>query len=171
MNDDIYPPLGSLPIDKQILNLIGPTIKRGKSRQDYETPWSFIKAVEAKFGPIAFDLAADSENFKGPEGMYFDVQNDAFRHDWSKITGNLWLNPPYGTIGPWAKKASEGGRVLLLTPASVGSNWFADYVHGKAHVYFLRPRLVFEGADDPYPKDLILSVFAEPPGYTPWKWI
>jgi hypothetical protein len=33
----------------------------------------------------------------------------------------------------------------MLTPASVGSEWFNDFVKESAHVLALRPRMTFEG--------------------------
>lgn len=43
----------------------GPRVTSGEdSKQDYATPDDFIRAVEARFGPIQFDLAAHSGNKK-----------------------------------------------------------------------------------------------------------
>jgi hypothetical protein len=42
----------------------------------------------------------------------------------------------------------------------VGSNWFRDYVNKRAEVRVLNPRLTFVGHEDPYPKDMMLSVFS-----------
>ena len=161
----------------------GPSINKGKSRQDYATPIEFIYAVTNRFGPITFDLASSSDNYKGPEGCLFTESDDSLSQDWTKLKGNLWCNPPYGVIGPWARKCAQSitededgwisRRIFLLTPASVGSNWFAEYVHNRALVLFLRPRLTFEGADDPYPKDLLLAVYGLktfPSGYQCWRW-
>lgn len=38
----------------------GPSVKRHKSSGVYRTPKDFITAIERRFGPIAYDLAADS---------------------------------------------------------------------------------------------------------------
>lgn len=159
----------------------GPSVSSGKnSRQDYATPRDFIRAVEARFGRISWDLAADYTNYKGPEGRYFDLEDDSLKQDWHKLGGLLWLNPPFKMLGPWIQKCSEewikGAQILLLAPASVGSNWFAEYIHGKHHVLFLSPRLTFDGCSDPYPKDLMLIHFALPDGafaldsYQCWRW-
>lgn len=43
----------------------GPRVTSGEeSKQDYATPDDFIKAVESRFGPIQFDLAAHASNKK-----------------------------------------------------------------------------------------------------------
>jgi hypothetical protein len=58
----------------------------------------------------------------------------------------------------------------MLTPASVSTEWFNDSVHGQALVLAIRPRIKFVGHADPYPKDLILSCYGEPPGFDTWRW-
>lgn len=144
----------------------GPTIARGKSKQDYPTPWEFIWACERKFkGKIVLDLAASSENAKAT--AFYTQEQDSLSKSWHKITRLpnewFWLNPPFDNITPWAKKCAEesakGAAILFLTPASIGSNWFRDFVHPHAEVHALNGRIQFVGASDPYPKDCILSAF------------
>lgn len=147
------------------------------SKQDYGTPQEFIDAVTERFGPLDFDLAARGvSNAKAP--MFFTPKMNALAQDWSQLTGNLWLNPPFRKISPWATKCAATcprhslaeRRILLLTPASVGSQWFIDSVHKRAAIFALSPRLKFVGADDDYPKDCILSVFGVWPGFDVWRW-
>ena len=146
------------------------------SEQTVTTPWEFIDAVEARFGKLTFDLAADKANTRirarSTAYSHFSAQEDALSKTWMGL-GNMWLNPPFSRppIAKWAAKcvaeinrsrAENIGnidRILMLTPASVGANWFWDYVWGNATVIMLSPRLTFEGHSDPYPKDLMLSVF------------
>lgn len=151
-----------------------PAQRPGQSFQDYGTPPEFIAAVEARFGPIRFDLAASPHNAVVPE--YFSEADDSLSQEWPlKNTGWLWLNPRFSNIEPWAAKCAEemqrGCRILMLTPAAVGSNWFGDHVVRNAHVIELAQRIRFVGAKDDYPKDLILSVFAHRlTGRSRWKW-
>ena len=150
-----------------------PAQKPGRSKQDYATEKAFIDAVEHRFGLLAWDLAADAENAVTP-GRFFDVERDALKQDWHPIAGWLWLNPPYSDIGPWAAKCAEemkhGATILLLTPASVGAGWFHDHIVRNAHVIELRDRICFDGKN-PFPKDLILSVFAHRlTGRSSWRW-
>jgi phage N-6-adenine-methyltransferase len=153
----------------------GPSINKGRSKQDYGTPSDFIAAVEKRFGPLAIDLACTRENAKAPDGFYFP-ECDALVATWSGLQGNLWLNPPFANIDPWAEKLAREcryrqGFALFLTPASIGSNWFANHVAGKAVVLGLSPRLTFEGTTDPYPKDLSLSVYGYGlHGFDTWRW-
>jgi hypothetical protein len=173
----------------------GAALARGQSKQDYGTPRKFLDAVVKRFGPLAFDLAAHQGNavvsrWFGPGGEQQDAL--AASCSWKKPVSNCWLNPPFDTIRPWAEKcAATAGfrtlgkspaimkselrasllrqRILFLVPASVGSEWFAQYVDGEALVLLLRPRLSFDGKN-PYPKDCLLACYGELPGYECWKW-
>ncbi len=99
--------------------------------------------------------------------------------EWHKIPGILWLNPPFDNIAPWAKKCAEesrkGAKILFLTPASVGANWFSSHVHRLSFVLGLNGRLAFDPANPTwgYPKDCILSCFGLAGGVTgfdTWAW-
>lgn len=156
-----------------------PAQNPGHSRQDYETPPDFLEAVEHRFGPITIDLACRTDNAKAPSGYYFDQDINSLEQPWACDIGSGvgFLNPPFGDIAPWAERcAIEGaklktGRIVMLTPASIGSNWFAEHVHGKAYVIGLSPRLVFIGAKDAYPKDLCVSVYGGGVrGFDVWRW-
>lgn len=131
-----------------------------------------MHAVEQRFGRIQFDLAASVENAKAKN--FFSLEQNSLAQPWHKIPGLLWLNPPFANIEPWAKKCFEesilGAQIAFLTPASVGSNWFARWVFDKAWVHFLNGRISFDGVD-PYPKDCILSFFGEPvQRFEVWRW-
>lgn len=151
---------------------------RGSSKQDYQTPPEFIQAVVKGFGRLSWDLAASAENKQAEK--FYGESDDSLTQCWRDIKSFgrgpvLWLNPPYDNIAPWARKCAEestegNARVLFLVPASVGANWFRDYVHGKAHVLFLNGRIKFVGAKDAYPKDCILACFGWNPGYSVWSW-
>jgi phage N-6-adenine-methyltransferase len=156
----------------------GAAFRRGQSKQDYATPPDFIQAVVRRFGPLALDLAATASNAKAP--LFFDIAQDALAQSWHRHAheGQMWLNPPFDSIGPWAKKCAEesklGAAILFLVPASVGSNWFGDFVFQKAHVLFLQGRLHFDPANPAwgYPKDCMLAVYdaAKPCGFEVWRW-
>jgi len=150
-----------------------PRQKRYASKQDYETPWQVVRALERRFGPFAVDLAASAQNKKAP--LCFTEADNSLAQDWHKIGGVCWLNPPFANIAPWADKCAyeseAGAKIVMLTPASVSTDWFMRHVHGVARVVFLRPRITFVGADTPYPKDLMLTLWGvEEPGYEPWSW-
>lgn len=151
----------------QVIERSGPTVKRHQSNQGYATPPNFIRACEARFlRRVAWDLAANSSNTKAER--FYDEAMNALEQPWHRISapgGMLWLNPPFDDIAPWAEKCAAESilpscpPILLLTPASIGSNWFREHVMQKACVYALNGRIKFVGASDPYPKDLMLSVY------------
>lgn len=155
-----------------------PAQNPGSSKQDYATPDDFIAAVTKRFGDLAFDLAADSSNARAEK--FYTKEDNSLVQDWTALRGNLWLNPEFADIDPWAKQCAQSAiwmpehesdrKIFLLTPASVGANWFCEWVYGRARVFFLNGRLTFIGQDDPYPKDCILSVFGLPPGFEVWRW-
>jgi|SRR5580693_2099451 phage N-6-adenine-methyltransferase len=159
-----------------------PIQKPGRSKQDYESPADFMSAVEYRFGALDVDLAAREDNAKAP--IFITPEEDSLSLAWGELVGLYgfdemlaWLNPPFGHIAPWARKClaetskNYGLRILLLTPASVGSNWFADSAHEQALVLFLNGRLQFVGTDAPYPKDCILTCYGfDQTGYELWRW-
>lgn len=159
-----------------------PAQKPGRSRQDYGTPPELIAAVERRFGRLTWDVAAHADNTVVPDRFFAvgGLDGDALTADWSGFTRSdlLWLNPPFGTIATeWAPLVAKWTRrmpwlrLLMLTPASVGSEWFQQHVHRRALVLALSPRLHFVGADDPYPKDCMLSVFGYGvSGFDVWRW-
>jgi hypothetical protein len=153
------------------------------TEQSVGTPWEFIDAVETRFGHLWFDLAADAVNHKIRNGLqtmkpYFDEADDSFSKPWAEIfpRGNLWLNPTFRNAAEWAEKCAHETRrrhgfILTLWPASVGSNWYDDYVKDNAFSLGLRPRVRFIGHPHAYPKDLMLSVFGFGlRGFDTWRW-
>lgn len=159
-----------------------PARKPGRSKQDYQTPPELLAAIKRDFsvGQWGFDLAANANNavcpwWFGPGSAHGE---NALEQDWGALNqwpgSDLWLNPPFSNIDPWSEKCSTSirvGRIFLLVPASVGSNWYQAHVHGQAHVVATSPRVTFVGCEDPYPKDLVLAVFGPVRGgFSTWRW-
>ena len=143
-------------------------------------PMVRIQDVHKRFGKLDVDLAASAENAKAP--VFVTKEEDSLSVGWAERwpSGNLWLNPEFADIAPWAAKCREEtchrpwrryGFIFLLTPASIGSEWYATHVHGSAYTMGLSPRLTFEGTSDPYPKDLMLSIYGYGLiGFGAWRW-
>lgn len=151
--------------------MAGAAFHTGHSRQDWCTPPAFLNAVLRLINASAFewDLAATSENRVAAK--FFPPEMDSLQQNWLIIQDYAWLNPPFYRIEPWVKKAAQTDRdILVLVPASVGSQWWARWVHKVAAVYFIRPRLTFIGASAPYPKDCALLWYGHSPGYWLWNW-
>jgi phage N-6-adenine-methyltransferase len=154
-----------------------PLQKPGRSKQDYQTPPEFLKAVHKRLLTqyLWWDLAASAENSVGHAG-YFDEETNSLKQDWDQWADQsmwLWCNPPYSDIGPWvAKAAASKAHIAMLVPASVGAKWWYDHVDGIAHVLFLKGRLTFPPETKPYPKDCALLLYTPfvKGGYEVWNW-
>lgn len=152
-----------------------PIQKPGRSKQDYSTPPAFLDAVRKmlRISDFSYDLAASVENAVCPS--FYDEAMDSLKQSWV-VGGWAFCNPPYANIRPWVEKAvaeaALGASIAMLLPASVGSAWWFDHVHGQAYAYFLRPRLTFVGETAPYIKDLALLLYAPflAGGYATWDW-
>jgi len=143
------------------LRLTGPSINRHRSKQDYGTPWSLIRAIEKRWGKLTIDLAATAENAKAP--VFISPEENSLLQDWPERIGDgtAWLNMEFADIAPWVEKCARWlnrpkpclrGSIITLTPASIGCEWFADNCEGRARVVGLRPRLEFEGCHTLFPK-------------------
>jgi hypothetical protein len=70
---------------------------------------------------------------------------DGLTQEWH---GVVWMNPPYGNLMPWCRKAYEyalaGGTVIALLPVWSDAPWFHDFVpFGK--ITLLRGKLSYIG--------------------------
>lgn len=159
-----------------------PLQKPGKSKQDHQTPPEFLNAVRHYLGikDFAIDLAANDANHVTE--TYYTPEENALVCDWADWCRDTWawLNPPFADIAPWVEKAyteaRRGGKIAMLVPASVGANWWRDWVHEKTPVLFLNGRITFVGQADAYPKDCALILYQPPPvlpvrpHYDVWTW-
>ena len=152
-----------------------PAQKPKRSVQVVATPWELIHACEARWGKFTYDLAAldDGSNAKAP--LWIGPTEDSLKVAWHKLGGLLWLNPEFGDIRPWAEKWKNesrlGAKGMMLTPAAVSTEWYANHVHGNARIVAIRPRVKFIGHEQGFPKDLILSLWnLGPPGFEIWRW-
>jgi len=145
---------------------MAPAQKPHRSKQNYRTPHKFFDAVARTFGQMQVDLAAEDDAlcpvWLGPGS---ELAEDALVANWASILSGCrgWLNPEFADIRPWAAKcaaeATRGARVVMLTPSSLGAEWYCDEVQGKALTLVVRPRLTFEGETSPYPKDCAIHLF------------
>ncbi len=160
---EVKPPLRTMP--KQ---------KPGLSKQNYQTPIDFLTAVKKRLHIVEFtmDLAASRDNAVCAD--WYDEEANSLIQPWN-LGGWNWCNPPYANIEPWVKKAMleslKGAQTAMLVPASVGANWWTEWVEPYAYQSFLNGRLCFIpnwrelGFKSPplYPKDCALLL------YTPWS--
>ena len=155
--------------------MVMPAQKPGRSKQDYTTPPELLEAIKSRLRieKFAIDLAASKENTVAE--IFYTEEDDSLRPglkwDWGSWA---WLNPPFGNIDPWVRKAvtesAVGAHIVMLVPASVGTNWWLESVSNFTYQVFLNGRITFGGTPinpktgkpDPYPKDCALLF------YTPW---
>lgn len=150
-----------------------PQQRPGKNDGVFVTPDLFIRAVKHYLAIDEFvvDLAASVDNAKALR--FLDEAHDSLAFDWGFYAGKgwCWLNPPFSNIEPWVVKCAantiEGGlyqrgvprvQIALLVPASIGSDWFTNYVEGYADIIPLKGRLSFDSRG-PYPKDCVLCLY------------
>lgn len=163
-----------------------PVQKPGKSEQEVLTPPEFLRAIEKRFGPIKFDFAANGANAVAPKffGPGSSIAEDALAAiaNWQG-RGLGWLNHPFGVSQHWVARCRResipfgprrdgGAEIVQLCPAAVSTDWFAEHVHLKAFVLFVRPRIVFIDHEQGFPKDLAVFHWGPKvvPGYDTWKW-
>lgn len=145
-----------------------PVQKPGRSEQTVATPRDFLARVGDSFGGFDLDVCANADNAAAERYYSLDERGEnALVLPWDGQ--HNWCNPPFADIAPWVQHAYEQscqpgytGQTTMLVPASVGSNWYLNWVYGKADVLFLNGRLKFVGHSNYYPKDLMLLIYANP---------
>ena len=153
-----------------------PAQKPGKSEQTVCTPPVFLQKLKYKLGITEFviDLAADKSNTVAPH--FYSEEDNALTQSWQIGEGWAFCNPPFANIRPWVEKANSEksihANIAMLLPASIGSNWWAEYVHDKARVLILKGRLTFVGHTTCYPKDLVVLLYSPRVfvRYEIWDW-
>ena len=134
------------------------------NKEDWETPQDFYDRLNAKYH-FEWDLAASDDNAKC--SCYFTRDDNSLEQDWEGLSGNLFLNPPYGReLKLWVKKASETQLkrdqfLVMLIPSRTDTSYWHDYIFNHAEIEFLRGRLKFEvdglsGDSAPFPSALVI---------------
>jgi len=76
----------------------------------------------------------------------------------------VFMNPPYSHPEPWVKRAYEqslkGKLVVGLLRGDTSTNWFHNWVLGKAEIRFVRGRICFN--DKPAPFASIIAIWGKP---------
>lgn len=107
---------------------------------EWSTPQHFFDELNKEFN-FDRDVCADSWNHKC--AIYYNKAVDGLSKRWE---GVCWMNPPYGELGKWIRKAYEeslkGSTVVCLVPARTETNYFHDYCL-KGEVRFVRGRIHF----------------------------
>lgn len=150
------------------------------SIQDRATPQALVELIADRFGvKFYIDLAASLENRKAD--CFISEAENSLALDWAGIIDTrmtnrcAWLNPPFKSVGPWMEKckreSGKGCKIISLTLSSLGSNWYRDHVEGRALSLVLRDRVTFDGCKDPFPKELMITLWGfQMTGLGFWGW-
>ena len=97
---------------------------------EWYTPDNYLKAARHVLGEIDLDPAScELANKHVKAGKIYTSDDDGLKHKWA---GKVWLNPPYGDVGPKfaaklihefeAKRVTEA--ILLVNSHVTDSKWF-----------------------------------------------
>jgi hypothetical protein len=104
------------------------------NHNNWETPEKYYKELDSEFH-FNFDPCP------------LNSKEDGLVKEWGTST---FVNPPYGReIGKWVKKSYEeslkGKIVVMLMPVRTDTNYFHNYILGRAEIRFIKGRLRFRG--------------------------
>jgi phage N-6-adenine-methyltransferase len=126
---------------------------------EWATPQDFFDELDKEFH-FTLDPCATPENAKCKK--YYTIKEDGLKQDWQGET--VFCNPPYGRkIKDWVKKCYEESQkpnttVVMLIPARTDTNYFHEYIYGKAEIRFVKGRLRFGDGKDraPFPSMVVI---------------
>lgn len=121
----------------------------------WETPQEFFDELNDEFH-FTLDVCATKENAKCSK--YYTKEQDGLVQPWE---GVVWCNPPYGReITKWVERAYLSKQtVVMLLPARTDTQWFHDYIYGKAEIRFIKGRLKFGRSKNSAPFPSMIVVF------------
>lgn len=127
---------------------------------DWYTPIDFYNQLNEEFN-FNLDPCANYDNHKC--STYFTREEDGLKQSWEGYT--VFVNPPYGReIKDWIKKSYEESlkpntTVVMLIPSRTDTQYFHDYIYGKADIRFIKGRLKFGGCKDPAPFPSMVVIY------------
>lgn len=113
----------------------------GSKTNEWGTPQKLFNELDQEFN-FTLDPCSTHENKKCEK--HYTADEDGLSHSWEGEV--VFCNPPYGReITKWVEKAAtEKATTVMLIPARTDTNYFHDYIYGKAEIRFLRGRVRFE---------------------------
>ena len=112
---------------------------------EWETPEDFYNKLNNRF-KFTLDPCSTHENHKCDK--YYTMEDDGLSKSWQDEVA--FVNPPYGDIGQWVKKAYEESTqnnaiVVMLIPVRTDTKYWHDYVmKGASKIFFVKGRLKFQ---------------------------
>jgi len=111
---------------------------------EWETPQDFYDKLNNQF-KFTLDPCCTASSAKCSK--YYTSQDDGLLQSWKDET--VFVNPPYGNIKAWVKKAHDesinhNAIVVMLIPARTDTKYWHDYIMTEADsIYFVKGRLKF----------------------------
>ena len=126
---------------------------------EWAAPQDFYDKLNAEFH-FTLDPCATPENAKCEK--YYTKEQDGLAQDWTGET--VFCNPPYGRkIGLWIEKCYKhslgGWTAVMLIPSRTDTQWFHDYVYGKAEIRFVKGRLKFGDGKQSAPFPSLVAIY------------
>ncbi len=148
----------------------GAMMDNAGSNPNVRTPVELVRAITRRYGKISVDLAATAGDEVEGCDVYLTPEINSLAQDWGVIArmypGHLFCNPPYSKIAPWvahaaryAPQLADGQFLFMLIPASVGANYWRDFVDGCAFEQQIG-RVCFDGYKAGSMKDHCLLIYS-----------
>ena len=114
------------------------TTSPDSTRSDWRTPDELFNYLDLRFGPFEVDLAACELSAKCD--LFYSKEVDSLKQDWTAHK-NMFMNPPYDNIMPWAIKAvdtisesKKGTKITVVLPNDNSTAWFSKILSGSSRV-------------------------------------
>jgi site-specific DNA-methyltransferase (adenine-specific) len=128
---------------------------------EWETPPEFFEKLNKKFkftlDPCCTPTSAKCEK-------YYTREDDGLSKSWKNEV--VFVNPPYGDISKWVKKAHDESRdndatVVMLLPSRTDTKYWHDHIMEASAIYFIKGRLKFGNGNDkqnsaPFPSVVVV---------------
>jgi phage N-6-adenine-methyltransferase len=135
---------------------------------EWETPQHFFNKLN-KIYKFTLDPCCTKETAKCEK--FYTPQDNGLSKSWTDET--VFVNPPYGDIKTWVKKAHDesvnnNAVVVLLIPARTDTRYWHDFIMKEAEsIYFVKGRLKFGNSVNSAPFPSAVVVFDR----TKFKWV
>ena len=135
---------------------------------EWETPQSFFNKLN-KIYKFTLDPCSTPESAKCEK--YYTLQDNGLSKSWKNEV--VFVNPPYGKIKDWVKKAydesiNNNAVVVMLIPARTDTRYWHNYIMEEADsIYFIKGRLKFGNSPNSAPFPSAVVVFDR----TRFKWV
>ncbi len=128
---------------------------------EWGTPPEFFEKLNKKF-KFTLDPCCTTTTAKCDK--HYTREDDGLSKSWENEV--VFVNPPYGDIGKWVKKAYDesnqnNATVVMLIPSRTDTKYWHDYVMQSNAIYFIKGRLKFTNGNDkqnaaPFPSALVV---------------